>query len=101
MPADGFKTTGRRLINQSAASSWIAPTRLRPVGPFRLQTVVVCFYLCIDKWGLVPFSHCKCGAIAQTRDNVISECHMHWALQGAQGQIVLDEKINDYGLIHC
>ena len=85
-------TDWRRITIQSAASTWIAPSRLGPVGPFRLRSEVARFHLCIDKWGLVPFSYCKCDAIAQTRDNVASECNMHWALQGARDRTVLDEK---------
>ena len=73
--------TGRGLTNQSTASSWVAPSWLGPVGPFHLWSVVARLHLCIGKWRLVPFSHCKGGAIAQTGDNVASECHMHWALQ--------------------
>ena len=94
-------TDWRRLTNQSAASSWIAPSRLGPVGPFCLRNVVACFHLCKDKWDLVPFSHCKCGAIAQTGDNVASECNMHCALQRARDRTVLDEKINNCGVVHC
>ena len=30
--------------------------------------------------------------IAQTRNNVVSECQMQWTLQGAQGRTVLDKK---------
>ena len=37
--------------------------------------------------------------LAQTKD--VSECHMHWALQGARGRTILDKKINGCGLVHC
>ena len=74
-------TDWRRLTNLSAASTWIAPSRLG--------------------WDLVPFSHCKCGAIARTGNTVVSECNMHWALQRARGRTVLDEKINNCGVVHC
>ena len=50
------------------------------------------FYLCIGKWSLVPFSHCKCDAVAQTGDSVVLECYMHCALQGAQDRTALDKK---------
>ena len=41
--------------------------------------------------GSCSFSYCKCGAIAQTGDNVASECNMHWTLQGARGRTLLDK----------
>ena len=89
------------LTNQLVASSWIAPCGLGPVGSFRLWNLVGHFNLCINKRGLVPFSHCKCGTFAQTGDSVVSECHRHWALQGVQYRTVLVEKINGCGLVYC
>ena len=75
---------------------------LRPVGwSIASAEYVGCFHLRLDKWGLVPFSHCKCCAVAQTGDIVVSQCHIQWALQGARDRTVLDEKINGRGLVHC
>ena len=44
-----------------------------------------------NKLGLISFSYCECGTIAQTGDYVTFECHMHWALHGARGRTVLDK----------
>ena len=41
------------------------------------------FHLCIEKWGLIPFSHCECGALDKLEITFY---------QGAQGQIILDKK---------
>ena len=57
--------------------------------------------MCIKKWDPLPFSDCKCGAVAQTGDSVVSECHMHCALQEARDRTVLDKKIKGCGLVHC
>ena len=54
------------LTNQSTASSCpssgcaqlVAASRPIPPG-----TVVARFHLCLEKWSLIPFSHCKCGAL--------------------------------------
>ena len=36
---------------------------LLPVGPFHLWPIVARFRLCIEKWGIVLFTHCKCAAL--------------------------------------
>ena len=50
----------RTGLRQLAAAE--LTSRLRAVGPFRLQTAVARFYSCIEKWGLVLSSLCKCSA---------------------------------------
>ena len=47
------------------------------------------------KMGSRSFLSLQMQRLAQTRNNVASECHMHWALQGARGHTVLNEKTND------
>ena len=87
----------------SLLTSRLRLVELRSVGYVQLANFSCAFllYLCINKWGLLPFSYCKCGAVAQTEDSILSDCHMHCALQRARDRTALDKRIKGCGLVHC
>ena len=63
MGSRSFFLLQMRRLAQTRDNVVSRSTKLRPVGPFRLRTVFARFHLCIEKWGLAPFSYCKCGAL--------------------------------------
>ena len=88
--------------NASRLRVFVPRTGARPVGMGlpraalvklnRLRTGVGRFYSSMHKWGLAPSLNCKCGALEQTADHVLTTCSIHRAPHGARGLTVSDDE---------